>query len=143
MKKRIVYLFGGFLIFLLIVGCSEQKRGQTKISSTRLTMPESEKENFMPDEVRIFVDIGTTNEELNKLEEKLTKIEYFKSVTLYTKDEALEDIKRNDSNWKQFEGDSSPLYDSYNCVLKNEEVSYSELEKIISGFENVFKVEIQ
>lgn len=64
--------------------------------------------------VSVFVDYGTSQEEMDQLNEELNKLPNVKSVSYSSKDKQLKKIQDQMGDaWNLFEGDSNPLYDVY------------------------------
>lgn len=64
--------------------------------------------------VSVFVDIGSSQEELQTLEKELNKIPKIKTISYSNRDQQLEKIqKQMGEAWNLFEGDSNPLYDVF------------------------------
>ncbi len=65
-------------------------------------------------DVSVFVDIGTKDEEMKKLEKELNDLDHVKKVEFSSKEQELKKIQNEmGDSWKLFEGDNNPLYDVY------------------------------
>ncbi|MDR0921186.1 MAG: permease-like cell division protein FtsX [Lactobacillales bacterium] len=91
--------------------------------------------------VNVFVDIGTTSEEMDQLKSDLKDLPNVEKVTFSSKDEELDKIQETmGSAFKLFEGDSNPLYDVY--IVST--TSPSQTKKVagkISEMPHVFKAD--
>lgn len=64
--------------------------------------------------VSVFVDYGTSQEEMDQLYNELNQLPNVKSVSFSSKDKQLKKIQDQMGDaWNLFEGDSNPLYDVY------------------------------
>lgn len=71
-------------------------------------------------DVSVLVDIGTTQEDIDKLKEELENLPNVKSVSFSSKDEELKKLEDSmGSVWSVFEGDSNPLYDNFIVKAKD------------------------
>lgn len=65
-------------------------------------------------DVSVFVEIGTTPEEMDVLVNELSAINHVETVDFSSKDDQLKKIQdAMGDSWGLFEGDSNPLYDVY------------------------------
>lgn len=65
-------------------------------------------------EVSVFIDIGTNEKDMKKLESELKEIDHVKNVTFSSKAQELKKIQNAmGDSWSLFEGDNNPLYDVY------------------------------
>ena len=76
-------------------------------------------------DVSVFVDIGTKDEEMKKLEKELNDLDHVKKVEFSSKEQELKKIQNEmGDSWKLFEGDNNPLYDVY--VVSATDPSYTK-----------------
>lgn len=75
-------------------------------------------------DVSVFVDIGTKDEEMKKLEKELNDLDHVKSRIFKQRTGIEENPKRNGRFLKLFEGDNNPLYDVY--VVSATDPSYTK-----------------
>lgn len=91
--------------------------------------------------VSVFVDIGTTPEEMQSLEKELNKIDNVETISYSNKDQQLKKIqKQRGDAWNLFEGDSNPLYDVY-YVSAKEPSDTKEISEKAAKLPNVFKAD--
>lgn len=91
--------------------------------------------------VSVFVDIGTTPDEMQKLEKELNKIDNVETISYSNKDKQLKKIqKQMGEAWNLFEGDSNPLYDVY-YVSAKEPSDTKEISAKAAKLSNVFKAD--
>lgn len=91
--------------------------------------------------VSVFVDIGTTPDEMQKLEKELNKIDNVETISYSNKDQQLKKIQdQMGSTWNLFEGDSNPLYDVY-YISANEPSDTKEISEKAGKLPNVFKAD--
>lgn len=91
--------------------------------------------------VSVFVDIGTTAEEMQALEKELNKIDNVETISYSNKDEQLKKIQEQMGEaWSLFEGDSNPLYDVYYISAK-EPSDTKEIAKQAAKLPTVFKAD--
>ncbi|MFV0559325.1 MAG: permease-like cell division protein FtsX [Enterococcus sp.] len=91
--------------------------------------------------VSVFVDIGTEQKDMDKLEEQLNKLAHVDTVTFSDKDQELKKIQdAMGDSWDLFEGDSNPLYDVY--VISATDPQYTkEISKEAGQLSNVFRAD--
>src|SRR5699024_8054151 len=71
-------------------------------------------------DISVLVDIGTNQEDIDKLKKELEDLPNVKSVEFSSKDEELKKLEESmGSVWSMFEGDSNPLYDNFIVKAKN------------------------
>lgn len=91
--------------------------------------------------VSVFVDIGTTPDEMQNLEKELNKIDNVETISYSNKDQQLKKIQdQMGSAWNLFEGDSNPLYDVYYISAK-EPSDTKEISEQAAKLPNVFKAD--
>ncbi|KAF1301376.1 cell division protein FtsX [Enterococcus sp. JM9B] len=92
-------------------------------------------------DVSVFIDIGTKQEDIDKLETELKGIEHVKKVTFSNKDDELKKIqKAMGDSWNLFEGDSNPLYDVF--VVSTQSPDYTkQISKEAAKLPSVFKAD--
>ncbi|MGO3732280.1 MAG: permease-like cell division protein FtsX [Vagococcus sp.] len=92
-------------------------------------------------DVSVFVDFGTSKEDMDKLGEDLKKIPNVSDVTFSSKQNEYKKLtdKLGDT-WKLFDGDDNPLYDVYILSAKDSE-SIKGIQKKASTLPNVFKAD--
>lgn len=91
--------------------------------------------------VSVFVDIGTTPEEMQKLEKELNKIDNVETISYSNKDQQLKKIQQQMGEaWNLFEGDSNPLYDVY-YVSAKEPSDTKKISQKAAKLPNVFKAD--
>ncbi|MDA9470818.1 Cell division protein FtsX [Enterococcus sp. 5H] len=91
--------------------------------------------------VSVFVDIGTTPEEMQTLEKELNKLDNVETISYSNKDQQLKKIqKQMGEAWNLFEGDSNPLYDVY-YVSAKEPSDTKEISEKAGKLPNVFKAD--
>ncbi|MGC6768571.1 permease-like cell division protein FtsX [Enterococcus sp. LJL128] len=91
--------------------------------------------------VSVFVDIGTTAEEMQALEGELGKIPNVESISYSNKDQQLKKIQDQMGDaWNLFEGDSNPLYDVYYLSAKQPEQT-KKISEEAGKLANVFKAD--
>ncbi|MTD42232.1 FtsX-like permease family protein [Erwinia sp. CPCC 100877] len=91
--------------------------------------------------VSVFVDIGTTPDEMQKLEKELNKIDNVETISYSNKDKQLKKIqKQMGEAWNLFEGDSNPLYDVYYISAK-EPTDTKKISEKAAKLPNVFKAD--
>lgn len=91
--------------------------------------------------VSVFVDIGTTPEEMQSLEKELNKLDNVETISYSNKDQQLKKIqKQMGEAWNLFEGDSNPLYDVY-YVSATEPSDTKEISEKAGKLPNVFKAD--
>lgn len=91
--------------------------------------------------VSVFVDIGTTPEEMQTLESELGKIKNVESISYSNKDQQLKKIQDQMGDaWNLFEGDSNPLYDVYYLSAKEPEQT-KKISEEAGKLQNVFKAD--
>lgn len=90
-------------------------------------------------EVSVFVDIGTKQEDMDKLESELGKIDHVDKVVFSSKENELKKIQDAMGDaWNLFEGDSNPLYDVYIVSASKPEYT-KEISEAASKLPNVFR----
>lgn len=91
--------------------------------------------------VSVFVDIGTTAEEMQALESELREIKNVDSISYSNKDQQLKKIQDQMGDaWNLFEGDSNPLYDVYYLSAKEPEQT-KKMSEEAGKLQNVFKAD--
>lgn len=91
--------------------------------------------------VSVFVDIGTTAEEMQALEGELREIKNVESISYSNKDQQLKKIQDQMGDaWNLFEGDSNPLYDVYYLSAKEPEQT-KKISEEAGKLSNVFKAD--
>ena len=91
--------------------------------------------------VSVFVDIGTTAEEMQNLETELSQIKNVESISYSNKDQQLKKIQDQMGDaWNLFEGDSNPLYDVYYLSAKEPEQT-KKISEEADKLQNVFKAD--
>ncbi|MBP1044944.1 ABC transporter permease [Enterococcus sp. BWM-S5] len=91
--------------------------------------------------VSVFVDIGTTAEEMQTLESELREIKNVDSISYSNKDQQLKKIQDQMGDaWNLFEGDSNPLYDVYYLSAKEPEET-KKISEEAGKLQNVFKAD--
>ncbi|OJG90952.1 cell division ABC transporter permease FtsX [Enterococcus silesiacus] len=91
--------------------------------------------------VSVFVDIGTTPDEMQKLEKDLNKIKDVETISYSNKDQQLKKIqKQMGEAWNLFEGDSNPLYDVY-LVSAKDPADTKKISEKAAKLPNVFKAD--
>ncbi|MEI5991750.1 permease-like cell division protein FtsX [Enterococcus crotali] len=91
--------------------------------------------------VSVFVDIGTTPDEMQKLEKELNKIKDVETISYSNKDQQLKKIqKQMGEAWNLFEGDSNPLYDVY-LVSAKDPADTKKISEKAAKLPNVFKAD--
>ncbi|MBL1226953.1 permease-like cell division protein FtsX [Enterococcus sp. BWR-S5] len=91
--------------------------------------------------VSVFVDIGTTAEEMQALESELREIKNVDSISYSNKDQQLKKIQDQMGDaWNLFEGDSNPLYDVYYLSAKEPEET-KKISEEAGKLSNVFKAD--
>ncbi|MBL1229226.1 ABC transporter permease [Enterococcus sp. BWB1-3] len=91
--------------------------------------------------VSVFVDIGTTAEEMQNLEAELGQIKNVESISYSNKDQQLKKIQDQMGDaWNLFEGDSNPLYDVYYLSAKEPEQT-KKISEDAGKLQNVFKAD--
>lgn len=92
-------------------------------------------------DVSVFVDIGTSQKDVDALEENLESIKHVKTVRFSSKDNELKKIQdAMGDSWSLFEGDSNPLYDVY--VVSATDPEYTvKISEDAADLPNVFKAD--
>lgn len=91
--------------------------------------------------VSVFVDINTTPEEMEKLEQELNKLPNVETISYSNKDKQLKKIQEQMGDaWNLFEGDSNPLYDVYYVSAKDPKDTKA-ISKKAAKLPNVFKAD--
>ncbi|MBP2100255.1 cell division transport system permease protein [Enterococcus rivorum] len=91
--------------------------------------------------VSVFVDIGSTQEELQTLENELNKIPKVKTISYSNRDQQLAKIQKQMGDaWNLFEGDSNPLYDVF-YVSADQPSDTKEIAAKASKLPTVFKAD--
>lgn len=92
-------------------------------------------------DVSVFVEIGTTKNELKKLETELKELDDVKSVTFSGKDEQYDRLVTTmGDSWNLFSREDNPLHDVFIVSPTTPELS-KKIQEDISDFDNVFKAD--
>lgn len=92
-------------------------------------------------DVSVFVEIGTTPEEMDTLADELARINHVETVDFSSKDDQLKKIQdAMGDSWGLFEGDSNPLYDVY--VVSATDPDYTvEVSEKAAELANVYQAD--
>lgn len=92
-------------------------------------------------DISVLVDIGTNQEDIDKLKKELEDLPNVKSVEFSSKDEELKKIEESmGSVWSMFEGDSNPLYDNFIVKAKNPQ-TIKKVAKQAAKLKNVHRAD--
>lgn len=92
-------------------------------------------------DISVLVDIGTNQEDIDKLKKELEDLPNVKSVEFSSKDEELKKLEESmGSVWSMFEGDSNPLYDNFIVKAKNPQ-TIKKVAKQAAKLKNVHRAD--
>lgn len=92
-------------------------------------------------DISVLVDIGTKQEDIDKLKKELEDLPNVKSVEFSSKDEELKKLEESmGSVWSMFEGDSNPLYDNFIVKAKNPQ-TIKKIAKQAAKLKNVHRAD--
>ncbi|RBR30334.1 permease-like cell division protein FtsX [Enterococcus cecorum] len=92
-------------------------------------------------DISVLVDIGTNQEDIDKLKKELEDLPNVKSVEFSSKDEELKKLEESmGSVWSMFEGDSNPLYDNFIIKAKNPQ-TIKKVAKQAAKLKNVHRAD--
>ncbi|XBG74146.1 permease-like cell division protein FtsX [Enterococcus cecorum] len=92
-------------------------------------------------DISVLVDIGTNQEDIDKLKKELEDLPNVKSVEFSSKDEELKKLEESmGSVWSMFEGDSNPLYDNFIVKAKNPQ-TIKKVAKQVAKLKNVHRAD--
>lgn len=92
-------------------------------------------------DISVLVDIGTNQEDIDKLKKELEDLPNVKSVEFSSKDEELKKLEESmGSVWSMFEGDSNPLYDNFIVKAKNPQ-TIKKVAKQATKLKNVHRAD--
>ena len=92
-------------------------------------------------DISVLVDIGTNQEDIDKLKKELEDLPNVKSVEFSSKDEELKKLEESmGSVWSMFEGDSNPLYDNFIVKAKNPQ-TIKKIAKQAAKLKNVHRAD--
>ena len=92
-------------------------------------------------DISVLVDIGTSQEDIDKLKKELEDLPNVKSVEFSSKDEELKKLEESmGSVWSMFEGDSNPLYDNFIVKAKNPQ-TIKKVAKQAAKLKNVHRAD--
>ena len=92
-------------------------------------------------DISVLVDIGTKQEDIDKLKKELEDLPNVKSVEFSSKDEELKKLEESmGSVWSMFEGDSNPLYDNFIVKAKNPQ-TIKKVAKQAAKLKNVHRAD--
>ncbi|WP_279291393.1 permease-like cell division protein FtsX [Enterococcus cecorum] len=92
-------------------------------------------------DISVLVDIGTNQEDIDKLKKELEDLPNAKSVEFSSKDEELKKLEESmGSVWSMFEGDSNPLYDNFIVKAKNPQ-TIKKVAKQAAKLKNVHRAD--
>ena len=92
-------------------------------------------------DISVLVDIGTNQEDIDKLKKELEDLPNVKSVEFSSKDEELKKLEESmGSVWSMFEGDSNPLYDNFIVKAKNSQ-TIKKVAKQAAKLKNVHRAD--
>lgn len=92
-------------------------------------------------DVTVFVDIGTKQEDMDKLQTELEGLDHVKKVSYSSKDDELKKIQdAMGDSWSLFKGDSNPLYDVF-IVSADDAKNTKAISKEAAELPSVFKAD--
>lgn len=92
-------------------------------------------------DISVLVDIGTNQEDIDKLKKELEDLPNVKSVEFSSKDEELKKLEESmGSVWSMFKGDSNPLYDNFIVKAKNPQ-TIKKVAKQAAKLKNVHRAD--
>ena len=92
-------------------------------------------------DISVLVDIGTNQEDIDKLKKELEDLPNVKSVEFSSKDEELKKLEESmGSVWSMFEGDSNQLYDNFIVKAKNPQ-TIKKVAKQAAKLKNVHRAD--
>lgn len=92
-------------------------------------------------DISVLVDIGTNQEDIDKLKKELEDLPNVKSVEFSSKDEELKKLEESmGSVWSMFEGDSNPLYDNFIVKAENPQ-TIKKVAKQAAKLKNVHRAD--
>lgn len=92
-------------------------------------------------DISVLVDIGTNQEDIDRLKKELEDLPNVKSVEFSSKDEELKKLEESmGSVWSMFEGDSNPLYDNFIVKAKNPQ-TIKKVAKQAAKLKNVHRAD--
>ncbi|MFV0558421.1 MAG: permease-like cell division protein FtsX [Enterococcus sp.] len=92
-------------------------------------------------DVSVFVDIGTSQDEMDQLASELKELDKVTDVRFSSKDDELQKIQdAMGDSWNLFEGDSNPLYDVY-VVSADTPSDTKKISEEAAELDSVFKAD--
>jgi cell division transport system permease protein len=94
-------------------------------------------------EIIIYLEEDTTDEQIDTINKKLEMISNISSITFYSKEQAFDDLKSSMTGYEElFEslGDESPLIDSFRIKVADTSLIYDTVDTI-EMFDNIYTIQ--